>query len=171
MTDGAPALALGVDPADDGLMDQPPRPSGERVITGACGAASCSSARHGGRHAARPRRVTARRLRGGRGRPSLWADDGVPTLMLFQMFNVLNARSDQRSAFVHLFTNRWLWGAVAGSVALQLLVVYVPFLQHAFSTVALTARDWTICVAVASSVLWLREGTKPIGRVRCRFTG
>ena len=39
------------------------------------------------------------------------------TLMFFQMFNVVNARSDERSAFVHLFTNRWLWGAVAGSVA------------------------------------------------------
>ena len=88
------------------------------------------------------------------------------TLMLFQMFNVVNARSDERSAFVHLFTNRWLWGAVAGSVALQVLVVYVPFLQRAFGTVALTARDWTFCIAVASSVLWLREGTKLIGRAK-----
>ena len=51
-------------------------------------------------------------------------------------------------------------GAVAGSVALQVLVVYLPFLQQAFGTVGLTARDWTLCVAVASSVLWLREGTK-----------
>ena len=33
VTDGPPALALGVDPADDGLMDRPPRPVGERVIT------------------------------------------------------------------------------------------------------------------------------------------
>ena len=45
------------------------------------------------------------------------------TLMLFQMFNVLNARSDERSAFVHLFTNHWLWAAIAGSIALQVLVV------------------------------------------------
>ena len=59
------------------------------------------------------------------------------TLMLFQMFNVLNARSDERSAFAHLFTNGWLWGAIAGSLALQVLVVYVPFLQRAFGTVAL----------------------------------
>ena len=82
------------------------------------------------------------------------------TLMLFQMFNVVNARSDERSAFVHLFTNYWLWGAISGSIALQVLVVYVPFLQRAFGTVDLTARDWALCVAVASSVLWLREATK-----------
>ena len=85
------------------------------------------------------------------------------TLMLFQMFNVVNARSDERSAFVRLFTNGWMWGAIAGSVALQVLVVYVPFLQRAFGTVALTAGDWTFCVAVGSSVLWLREATKLIG--------
>jgi Ca2+-transporting ATPase len=85
------------------------------------------------------------------------------TLMLFQMFNVVNARSDERSAFVHLFTNGWLWGAIAGSVALQVLVVYMPFLQRAFGTVALTAGDWAFSIAVASSVLWLREATKLIG--------
>ena len=85
------------------------------------------------------------------------------TLMLFQIFNVFNARSDERSAFVHLFTNRWLWAAVAGSVALQVVVVYVPFLQNAFGTTALSARDWLFCAAVASSVLWLREASKAMG--------
>ena len=88
------------------------------------------------------------------------------TLMMFQIFNVVNARSDEQSAFRHLFTNRWLWGAVGGSVALQVLVVYLPFLQRAFGTVGLTARDWTFCVAVASCVLWLREATKLIGRAK-----
>ena len=44
VTDGAPALALGVDPPDDGLMLQPPRPPGEGVLTARCGAVSCSSA-------------------------------------------------------------------------------------------------------------------------------
>jgi Ca2+-transporting ATPase len=52
------------------------------------------------------------------------------TLMLFQIFNVVNARSDERSAFVHLFTNHWLWIVLSGSIALQLLVVYMPFLQR-----------------------------------------
>ena len=88
------------------------------------------------------------------------------TLVLFQVFNVVNARSDEESAFAHLFTNPWLWGAIAGSVALQVLVIYVPFLQRAFGTVALGAGDWMLCVAVASTVLWLREGTKLIGRAR-----
>ena len=90
------------------------------------------------------------------------------TLMLFQMFNVVNARSDEQSAFAHLFTNVWLWAAIGGSVALQVLVVYVPFLQRAFGTVPLSARDWLLSVAVASSVLWLREASKFLTRASLR---
>ena len=79
------------------------------------------------------------------------------TLMLSQMFNVLNARSDERSAFVHAFTNAWLWTALAGSVGLQVAVVYVPFPHNAFGNTSLNVSDWILCLAVASSVLWLRR--------------
>jgi len=84
--------------------------------------------------------------------------------VLFSLFTVFNSRSDERSAFAELFSNGWLWGSVAFSLLLQLAVVYVPFLQHAFSTTALSARDWLVCAAVASSVLWLRELSKLITR-------
>ncbi len=90
------------------------------------------------------------------------------TLVLFQLFNVFNARSDERSAFDGLFRNRWLWIAVGLSVALQAIVIYVPFLQKAFSTVRLSLGDWLVCGAVASSVLWLREVSKAITRLRAR---
>lgn len=93
------------------------------------------------------------------------------TLVLFQVFNVVNARSDEQSAFVNLFANGWLSAAIAGSVALQSLVVYVPFLQRAFGTVGLSATDWAVCTGVASSVLWLREASKWVGRAsRARTT-
>jgi Ca2+-transporting ATPase len=88
------------------------------------------------------------------------------TLMLFQIVNVVNARSDERSAFTHLFANPWLWAAVASSMALQVAVVYLPFLQRAFGTTPLSARDWLQCLAVASSVLWLREASKLAARLR-----
>jgi magnesium-transporting ATPase (P-type) len=79
-------------------------------------------------------------------------------------FNVFSARSDEQSAFVHAFRNAWLWTAIAGSVALQMVVVYVPFLQNAYGTTSLNVSDWILCFAVASSVLWLREGTKAVLR-------
>jgi Ca2+-transporting ATPase len=161
VTDGPPALALGLDPADEGLMEQPPRPVGEGVITArmwrgivfvgivmAAGTLFVLDASMAGGFVA------------GHGDLRFGQTMAFTTLMLFQIFNVMNARSDERSAFAHLFTNRWLWGAVAVSLALQVLVVYVPFLQRAFGTVGLTARDWALCVGVASTVLWLREGSK-----------
>ena len=86
------------------------------------------------------------------------------TLMMFQLFNVFNARSDERSAFDGLFTNHWLWAAIGLSLLLHVAVVYVPFLQQAFSTVSLSAGDWLVCAAVASSVLWLRELSKAVTR-------
>ncbi len=88
------------------------------------------------------------------------------TLMLFQIFNVVNARSDERSAFVRLFTNGWLWAAIGGSIVLQVGVVYAPFLQRAFGTTGLSSEDWLMSAGVASSVLWLREVSKLIARVQ-----
>jgi Ca2+-transporting ATPase len=49
---------------------------------------------------------------------------------------------------------------------LQVTVVYVPVLQQAFGTVALSAGDWLRCIAIASSVLWLREIGKLFARLR-----
>jgi Ca2+-transporting ATPase len=90
------------------------------------------------------------------------------TLMLFQGFNALNARSDERSAFQGLFRNRWLWMGLGLSLALQLAVVYAPFLQAAFSTVALSGGDWLVCALVASSVIWVVEAMKWIERIARR---
>ena len=90
----------------------------------------------------------------------------ITTLLFFSLFTVFNARSDDRSAFVGMFSNRWLWGAIGLSLVLQVAVIYVPFLQRAFSTVGLGAGDWLRCAAVGSSVLWLAELRKAARRIR-----
>jgi Ca2+-transporting ATPase len=90
------------------------------------------------------------------------------TLVLFQLFNLFNARSDEVSAFTGIFTNRWLWAAVLFSLVLQAAVIYIPVLQQAFSTVPLSAGDWLFSAAVASSVLWLGELSKLIPRAKAR---
>ena len=79
------------------------------------------------------------------------------TLVLAQLFNALNARSDRVSAFHRLFTNQLLWAALALSVVLQIAVVHVPFLNDAFDTTPLDAADWLICIGLASVVLFADE--------------
>lgn len=158
VTDGGPALALGIDPVDARTMTRPPRPRGEGVITrrmwrgiflvGAVMAAGTllvlDASLPGGLIEGEGSVVYARTM-------------AFTTLTMFQLFNVFNARSDEQSAFVGLFRNNWLSAAVVFSLILHIAVVYVPFLQEAFSTTALSAGDWLICTVVASSVLWLRE--------------
>lgn len=165
VTDGPPALALGLDPPDDTSMQRPPRPVGEGVITPAMWRGIVFV---GVIMAAGTLWVLDASLPGGfvEGNGDLPHAQTMAftTLMLFQMFNVLNARSDDQSAFAHIFTNRWLWAALIGSVLLQVLVVNVPFLQNAFGTTPLRGSDWLFCVGVASSVLWLREASKVVSR-------
>ena len=169
VTDGAPALALGVDPADKGIMNQPPRPKKEGVIT--------RSMWHGiffvgAVVAAGSLIVLDASLPGGliegSGTMRYAQTMTFTTLVLFQIFNVFNARSDERSLFKGMFSNKWLWGAVLLSLILQVAVIYTPFLQHAFTTVSLSLGDWLRCAAVASSVLWLRELSKLIGALKTK---
>ena len=166
VTDGAPALALGVDPADEGLMNRPPRPRGEGVITRQMWVGILFV---GFIMALGTLVVLDASLPGGfiegSGTMRYAQTMAFTTLVLFQLFNVFNARSDDRSAFHGFFRNRWLWGALALSIALQLAVVYTPFLQKAFSTVSLSLNDWFLCAVVASSVLWLREAVKAVFRI------
>ena len=82
------------------------------------------------------------------------------TLVLAQLFNCFNARSDRTSAFRQLFTNPLLWGAIGISVLLQVAVVQIPFLNESFGTTPLTVTDWLVCVGLASIVLWADEGKK-----------
>jgi Ca2+-transporting ATPase len=165
VTDGAPALALGVDPADGRLMNRPPRPRTEGVITRRMWAGIFFV---GAIMATGTLLVLDASLPGGliegSGTITYAQTMAFTTLILFQLFNVFNARSDEQSAFHRLFRNHWLWAAIGFSLALQFAVIYVPFLQKAFSTVSLSLSDWLGCTAVASSVLWLRELSKLVTR-------
>lgn len=165
VTDGAPALALGVDPASAGVMRAPPRPRAERVITPTMwgGILFVGLIMAAGTLAVLDASLPGGFIEGS-GTISYAQTMAFTTLTMFQLFNVFNARSDQESAFSGLFANRWLWAAVGLSLLLHAAVVYLPFLQQAFSTTSLSAADWLFCAAVASSVLWLREASKLVHR-------
>jgi Ca2+-transporting ATPase len=175
ITDGPPALALGVDPKDPDVMLRAPRDRGSGMLTGAdwtyitgvglvmmVGTVAVLDAYYPG------------------GLLSPFANGSAPnvadetyartmaftTLMMFQFFNVFNCRSTWRSAFAGFFENQWLILAVLFSLATQFAVIYVPFLQVAFRTVSLTVNDWLIAVAVGGSLLVTVELVKIVLRAR-----
>ena len=81
-------------------------------------------------------------------------------LVFAQLFNCFNARSATASAFRQLFTNRWLLGAIALAVLLQVAVVNVGLLNVAFGTTPLSLPQWLACIGMASLVLWSSEARK-----------
>ncbi len=167
LTDGAPALAMGLDPPPDDVMQRPPRRLTDRVIDQDMwlGIFWVGSVMALVTLAALDLKLSGGLL-GGSGDIDEARTMAFTTLVLAQLFNCFNARSDRTSAFHHLFTNRLLWGAIALSLALQVAVVHLPFLNAAFDTTPLTIGDWLICVALASVVLWADEAKKLLGRRR-----
>ncbi|MFX1486918.1 MAG: cation transporting ATPase C-terminal domain-containing protein, partial [Promethearchaeota archaeon] len=88
-------------------------------------------------------------------------------LMMFQMFSVLNFRSERNSLFeIGVLTNKHLIGAVFSSILLQLAVIYVPFLQGVFGTVPIGLFEWLLIILVSSSALVIVEIQKLIVRKR-----
>lgn len=167
LTDAGPALAMGVDPPPDDVMERPPRRISDRIIDGemvrnvlfvglVMAAATLLTLDIG--------------LRGGlvEGSHGLTyaRTMAFTTLVLAQLFNCFNARSSRMSAFHHAFTNRLLWVAVAVSLLLQIAVVHVVFLNDAFHTTPLTGTDWLVCAGMASTVLWAEEVRKLVARAR-----
>ena len=172
VTDSLPALAVGVDPPDAGLMRRPPRDPRVGVITprmwygiGAAATVMCvgtllvlDAGLPGG-------------LIDGGGSVERARTLAFNTLVVFELYDVFCVRSDEESAWRPLFRNAWLWLAVAAGLALQAAVIYLPALQQAFGTVALSAGDWLLCAAVAMAIVLAREAGKAWWRACDRRAG
>ena len=175
ITDGPPALALGVDPKDPDVMKRQPRRHGSGVLLTedwirlACvgllmmlGTLAVLDAYYPGGLFTLFATATG---------PNV-ADEAhartmaFTTLMMYQLFDAYNCRSRRRSAFGAFFENRWLLVAIAFSLGTHMLVVYVPALQAAFHTVGLSPLDWLIATGVSSTLLVAMELAKIVLRRR-----
>lgn len=177
LTDAAPALAMGVDPMTEDVMNRKPRKLTDRVIDSAMwgdivyigiimaavtligmdmhltgGLFTDRSVDAMGHDA---QMVEARTM-------------GFTILVFAQLFNAIASRSHLQSAFVGLFSNKWLWGAIGLSIVLQLLVIYVPFLNTAFGTTPLPPMAWLECIGLAFFVLVASEIRKIFLRMRAK---
>ena len=165
VTDSGPALAMGVDPSTGDVMARPPRRRDERVID----ARMWSGVVQVGVVMALATLLTIDfNLPGGLIEGTQTLDNartaGFTVLVLAQLFNCFNARSDRTSAFVRPFVNRWLWGSITLAVLLQVAVVHLAWLNVAFGTVPLSFEQWALCTAMASAVLWTSELRKLVVR-------
>ena len=83
------------------------------------------------------------------------------TMVAFEWFRAFNARSDEHTVFsLGIFRNRWLIITISAAIALQLAVVYVPFLQAAFSTAPLGIKEWGIALLAGGTLFAIEETRK-----------
>jgi Ca2+-transporting ATPase len=152
VTDGLPALALAVEPAEKGAMRRPPRPPMERILGQGMGLRILGGGALMGLVALGAGYAY---WSGGQGH---WQTMVFSILTFTQMGNVLALRSGRESLFrAGLLSNRLLLAAVALTVAMQLTVVYLPLLQGIFRTVPLGGKDLVVCLVASSAVFWAIE--------------
>ena len=139
LTDGLPALALGVEKGDPDLMDQPPRPVKEPIINRemvigiavqtvaisvAVLAAFAIGMKTGEAH----------------GRTMAFA-----TLSISELLRAYTSRSERYSLLaIGIFTNRWMQWAVLSSLVVLMVIIYLPLLEPIFGTTLLTMQDWLV---------------------------
>ena len=156
ITDGVTALALGMEPAERGIMSRPPRKVKEAILN---------------------RRSIFAILTIGSyiGFSTLWlfqhyldmgGDNAVPhaqtvaftAIIMIQMITIFSFRSLHAPiATIGFFTNPWVLFAWMGNFALQLSAVYVPFMQNALHTVPLELKDWGLILLVAAPLFLVTE--------------
>ncbi|MBI5562265.1 MAG: cation-translocating P-type ATPase [Deltaproteobacteria bacterium] len=164
VTDGLPALGLAMEAAAPGIMDAPPRPRGEGILTRPMMAAMLAQ---GALIAAFTLAVYGAELYW-LGSPVVKARTMAFAVIVFsQMFHVYNCRSLTGTALTSgLFKNRTLNWAVAAILAGQFLIIHVPWFAAVFKTVPLGPYDWAIVFAASvQPVVWM-EVVKAVRRGR-----
>ena len=159
--DGPPAVSLALDAARPGIMHEPPRSRTEPLLT---------------RQRIAKVSVYGVTMATGTLAVLFYAEQqsttgqaqtlAFTTFVLFQFFNVFNARAERGTAFnKYFFNNTMLWSALTGALILQIIAVQWAPAQGVFGTHSLSLADWVVATLVASSILVLEESRKLLARV------
>jgi Ca2+-transporting ATPase len=158
VTDALPAVALGSEPVEKYIMERKPRNPKERIL---------------GKDMLITMIIVGIIICAGTLAVFYWAlmqggyvyatTMAFTTVVIFEMFNVLNCKSMTRSVLnAGIFSNKKLIYAIISSVILQAIVIYIPVLDIAFDTVPLTLTDWIIITSVSFTVIIFVEIKKSI---------
>ena len=160
VTDGAPALALATEKGDPDIMNQPPRPTSEPIIN--------KQMRIG--IVVQTLAITAATL--GAYFIGLYSDPShiefaetmaFATLSISELFRAFTSRSEFYPLLkIGIFTNKWMNYAVLSSLAMILLVIYVPFLNTIFKTLPLGWAQWLVIIPLLLVPSIAAEVTKAI---------
>ncbi len=155
VTDGAPALALGMEKGEPDIMDKPPRPVSEAIIN------SEMWSRIGIQTVAIAAVTLTAYFIGRSFFPAAAGTMAFATISFSELLRAFTSRSDRYPLLkIGIFTNKAMLYAVATSAMLLLAVIYVPFLQPIFDTIPLGAAQWAIILPLLLVPAVVAEITK-----------
>ncbi|MDO4534288.1 MAG: calcium-translocating P-type ATPase, SERCA-type [Clostridium perfringens] len=153
-TDGLPAIALGVDPADKDIMNQQPRDKKEgifarglteKILVRGCLIGICTLLSFIGGMYYGMTLETCRTM-------------ALATLVMSQLFHVFECRSERHSIFeINLFTNPYLVLAVSTSIIMLLSIIYIPFFRAIFHTTILGLNNWLLVLFCSSVIFFINS--------------
>jgi Ca2+-transporting ATPase len=160
VTDSFPALALGMEQIEPGIMDRPPRKKEESLFSGGVGTATAVQGIMIGVLTLIAYYIGAY--------SNLVADAGIAlgetmcfsVLALSQLVHAMNIRSSHSLFKVGFFSNPYMVKAVITSALLILAVLCVPFLNAAFELIPMNASEWAIVISLSLTPLLLCEAGK-----------
>ncbi|MFH1084729.1 MAG: cation-translocating P-type ATPase, partial [Chloroflexota bacterium] len=149
-TDIVPALALGAEPPEPGVMDQPPRSLHEHAVN----------------------LPLLLRAYGWLGPVQSLAAMALAAVVTTQIGNLFTQRTERASGLrVGLFNNKLMWVGIASELALVALIVYTPFMHTFIGTNAFPLRNWLFLFAWTPSLFLVDEVRKALVRARSRRFG
>ena len=153
-TDGLPAIALGIDPADKDIMRQQAREKGEsifarglweKIVVRGCLIGICTLLSFMVGRYYRMDLATCRTL-------------ALCTLVMSQLLHVFECRSERHSIFeINIFTNMYLVGAVLISIAMVCSILYIPFFSSIFNTVPLDSGQWMLVLFFSGIIFMINS--------------
>ncbi len=157
VTDGLPAMALGVDDAEDNLMQTKPRPAKENIFARRLGWKIISRGVLIGICTLAAFWITLQEHEGDPNQLALAQTVAFATLVMAQLIHVFDCRSSRSIFHRNLLQNKYLVAAVISSIALLIAVLYIPELQPIFKTVNLDMHEW-ILVMISAAIPTLLFG-------------
>jgi Ca2+-transporting ATPase len=153
VTDGLPAVALGLDPIDPTVMQRPPRKKNEPILPLKFGLHLFAVS------VVMTLGIFLACLYGLKISASYAQTMTLTAFVIFKMVRVQMVRGQYRIGF---FSNPWIIFAIISSLALQGVIIYVPFLQLIFGTASIALMDWGLLLVLAFFVWALSVGVNRI---------
>ena len=170
VTDSAPGLALGMEPAEDGIMRRSPRPSDESLFANGAGLGMAVQGVFMGAL------ILFSYFFGERLENGVWSfaqsSDGMTMAFLtcnfVEMFRAFTARSVHSSIFTMKTQNKWLWLALVWTMVLTCGVIFVPGLCSLFGFTSVSMEEFFISMGLAATLIPVTEIWKAIQRRKAK---